>query len=120
MDKVEFSQNLGITITKIRLLTIEELEKYNDKIPDANLDDNRTISYLGRLENKPDNNFTEIGPLCYSDGTDTYSRIALEIDGVDKTELVTGDQFIFEGKFYTLLDNNLAISTFFAKNIETN
>ena len=30
MDKVEFSQNLGITITKIRLLTIEELEKYNE------------------------------------------------------------------------------------------
>lgn len=118
MDKVKFSQDLGITITKIRLLTIEELEKYKYKIPEDNLNDNRAISYLGNIKNKPDDVFTEIGILSYSDGQDTYSRVALELVNTDKTELKVSDEFIFEGKFYTLLDKNLAVSTFFAKNFD--
>ena len=118
MEKVSFIQDLGIQVTKIRLLTVEELEKYKNIIPEANLDNNRAISYLGNTINKPNRSFTEIGTLSYSDGVDTYSRVVLELDGVDKTKLEIGNQFIFEGKFYTLLNNNLAISTFFAKNFD--
>lgn len=99
-------------------MTIEELEKYKNIIPEDDLDGNRTISYLGNTKNKPNSAFAEIGVLSYSDGVDTYSRVVLELDGVDKTELEVGDRFIFEGKFYTLLDNNLAVSTFFAINYE--
>ena len=118
MEQIEFSQDLGITITKIRLLTREEFEIHKDNIPEADLNDTRTISYLGNTKNRPDIPFAEVGVLSFSDGTDTYSRIALEVNGVDNTELEVGNQFIFEGKLYTLLNSKLAISTFWAKNID--
>ena len=118
MEKVSFIQALGILVTKIRLLTVEELGRYKNIIPEDNLDDNRAISYLGNTINKPNSSFTEIGTLSYSDGVDTYSRVVLELDGVDKTKLEIGNEFIFEGSFYTLLNNNLAISTFFEKNFD--
>ena len=118
MKKVSFIQDLGLLVTKIRLLTVEELEKYKNIIPEDNLDNNRAISYLGNTTNKPNGIFTEVGVLSYSDGVDTYSRVVLELEGVDKTKLEIGNQFIFEGKLYTLLNNNLAISTIFAKNFD--
>lgn len=118
MEKIKFSQEFGITITKIRLLTIEEYEKHKDKMPTANLYDSRLLSYLLDAESMPSNDFTEIGVLCYSDGKDTYSRVALELTDVEKNELDIGNEFVFEGKFYTLLDKNLAVSSGFARNYE--
>ena len=118
MGQVKFSQDLGIIIKKNRLLTHNELEKYINIIPEASIEDNRMVSYLLNLENKPNSEFTEVGVLSYSDGTDVYSRIALDIDGIEIAQLQVGDEFLYDGKFYTLIDSCIAISTFFIKNAQ--
>lgn len=117
MKKVKFSQDLGITIIKKRLLTQEEAIKHKNKIPNTSeLYSSRSVSYMLNPEDMPNGDFEEIGVLCYSDGQDKYSCVALELLWTDKKELEIGEKLIFEGKFYTLLEDNLAASSYFAMN----
>ncbi len=119
MNKPRFSQDLGITIIKKRLLTQEETTKYKNNIPNiSELYSSRSISYMLNPEDMPKGDFEEVGVLCYSDGQDTYSCVALELLWTDKKELEIGEKLIFEGKFYTLLEDNLAVSSCFAMNFD--
>ena len=115
---IESSYVLGISIKKERLLTKEEIEKYKKEIPRGDVYDRRENLYFPNKADMPKSEFRELGVLCYTDGRDIYSRVALDIENADKTNLVVGDKFLYETCFFTLIDKNLAVSTDYECNFE--
>ena len=48
--------------------------------------------------------------FCRTDETNTYIRVALDIEGCEEAGLLPGDKFVYCGFVFTLLSGTLAIS----------
>lgn len=116
MKKCCFIEDLELTVKKVRLMTEDEFDKYNEIIPESSLEVCSFISHFGNGDNYKKDTFTEVNVLCFSDGKNMYIRLVIEIEGLEKTSLNIGDEIIYNGKFFTILDKHLAISSNFLTN----
>lgn len=114
---IGYAKELGLTVKNARLMTREELETFQDEMPevssgicwwlsDVDTDDDCYIAYA-------EGNYTEDDMYCERDESNTYIRVALDIDDISDTDLEAGDEFIHCGFVFTVLDDSLAISNNF-------
>ncbi len=107
----------NLNVKGYRLMTREELQKFEEQMPDADSgicwwlsdvdpDDDYYIAYA-------EGNYTEDDMYCERGEANTHIRVALDIDGVATAGLKTGDEFIYCGYVFTVLDETLAISNNF-------
>jgi hypothetical protein len=105
---VKEAEELQVKVKKARLLTIDEFNEFEEKLPKlptgaawwlADCDDlNDEAAYA-------EDNYREDGFFTNKDYPNTYLRIALDIKGGKE-----GEQFIFCGIVFTVLSKTLAIS----------
>ena len=111
---IKTAQELDLTVNGYRLMTRAELTKFEEKMPEANMGlcwwladlDPMDECYIAYAEG----NYTEDDMYCERSDANTYVRVVLDIDG---TELNSGDEFIYNGYVFTLLDKNIAVSNNF-------
>lgn len=112
-----YSEELGLTIKNVRLMSRKELQIYQDELPDvsssicwwlADIDpeDDYSIAYA-------EGNYTEEDMYCDRTESNTYIRVVLDIEDTAGADLVVGDEFIYNGFVFTVLDDCLAISSNF-------
>lgn len=117
MKECRFARDLGITVTKERLLTQEETICFSSIIPEPlSLNDTRYIRYILNPSDKPNGEFREIGVGYYTDGCDTYARVVYEIAGGSSAGIVPGDRLLIDGHFCTVLTPFLVISESYEMN----
>ena len=121
------ADELNLAVKGYRLMTRAELQKFEEQMPEASLgvcwwladvdpDDEYYIAYA-------EGNYTEDDMYCDRGEPGTYIRVALDIAGVADANLKAGDEFIYCGYVFTVLDDSLAISNNFlgcAKFYESN
>lgn len=108
---------LNLNVKGYRLMTRAELQKFKEQMPDvsygiswwlADVDptDEYYIAYA-------EGNYTENDMYCEHDENNTHIRVALDIEGVSNAGLKAGDEFVYKGYVFTVLDEALAISNNF-------
>lgn len=111
------ADELGIKVKKVRLLTKEEFEEFADALPEvsygicwwlANIDpdDDYSVAYA-------EGNYTEEDMYCDRGEVNMHIRVALDIEDTAEADLEAGDEFIYCGFVFTVLDDSLAISNNF-------
>ena len=120
MQKAYFVQDLKLTVNKVRLMTKDEFVKYREIIPESNLEDCRFISQLNDSVDYTPGSFVEVDVLCFADEKNIYVRPVIEIEWLETTNLNVGDEIIYSGCFFTIIDKNLAIATNFLTNKNLN
>ncbi|MBQ3523276.1 MAG: hypothetical protein IJA43_02345 [Clostridia bacterium] len=120
MQKAYFVQDLKLTVNKVRLMTKDEFVKYSEIIPESNLEDCRFISQLNDSVDYTPGSFVEVDVLCFADEKNIYVRPVIEIEWLETTNLNVGDEIIYSGCFFTIIDKNLAIATNFLTNKNLN
>lgn len=120
MKKCYFIQDLKLTVNKVRLMTKDEFVKYSEIIPESNLEDCRFISQLNDSVDYTPGSFVEVDVLCFADEKNIYVRPVIEIEWLETTNLNVGDEIIYSGCFFTIIDKNLAIATNFLTNKNLN
>ena len=120
MQKAYFVQDLKLTVNKVRLMTKDEFAKYSEIIPESNLEDCRFISQLNDSVDYTPGSFVEVDVLCFADEKNIYVRPVIEIEWLETTNLNVGDEIIYSGCFFTIIDKNLAIATNFLTNKNLN
>ena len=114
---IKTTTELNLTVKGYRLMTRAELQKYEETMPDASFNicwwladvDPDDECYIGYAEG----NYTEDDMYCERGEANTYIRVALDIEGVMDTGLKAGDEFIYCGFVFTVLDESIAISNNF-------
>lgn len=112
------AEELNLKVKGCRLMTREELQKFEEQMPEVNSGvcwwladvDPNDESYIAYAEG----NYTENDMYCERGEANTHIRVALDIEGVVNAGLKVGDEFIFCGYVFTVLDENVAISNNFA------
>lgn len=120
MQKAYFVQDLKLTVNKVRLMTKDEFVKYSEIIPESNLEDCRFISQLNDSVDYTPGSFVEVDVLCFADEKNIYVRPVIEIEWLETTNLNVGDEIIYSGCFFTIIDKNLSIATNFLTNKNLN
>ncbi len=108
---------LKLNVKGYRLMKREELIKFEEQMPKANpgicwwladVDpgDDYYIAYA-------EGNYTEEDMYCERGESNTYIRVALDIEWAADASLKAGDEFVYCGFVFTVLDETLAISNSF-------
>ena len=114
---INCSEELGLIIKNVRLMTRGELQSFQDEMPevssnicwwlaDVDSEDDCSIAYA-------EGNYTDEDMYCDRTESNTYIRVALDIENTDEANLSCGDEFIYGGFVFTVLDAALAISNNF-------
>ena len=113
---VTYATESGLSIKNYRLMTRKEVQKFEDSLPAVDmglcwwLDDVDPFdsSYVAHAEG----NYTENDMFSATDEIN-YVRVALDLEDTAKAGLKSGDEFIYKGFVFTVLDDTLAISNNF-------
>ena len=105
-----FYSRFRIGSKKVRLMTEDEFDKYNEIIPEASLEVCIFLSYLDESCESPETDLLEEDIFCFNDGKNTYVRPIIEFEGMENTNLQIGEIVVYHGKMYEILDKNLGIS----------
>lgn len=108
---IKTTEELKLRVKKARLLTRQELNDYEERMPDiplscewwlADVDDYGDVAYA-------EGNYTEEDAYCPADSDNTWLRVALDIEG----DINVGDEFVCRGYVFTAISEDLAISNNF-------
>ena len=108
---IKTKEELNLKVQNARLLTRDELLKFEDQIPSVSMscswwladkDDYDDVAYA-------EGNYTDDDMYCAKDESNTWIRVALDIEG----DVSTGDEFVYCGYVFTALSDSLAISNNF-------
>jgi len=107
---------LNLGVKGYRLMTRDELIKFETQMPDVNPD-----VYWWLADVDP----TDDGFIAFAEGNhtdddmyiarevDTFVRVALDLTGTAAAGLKAGDEFVYCGYVFTVLDEALAVSNNF-------
>jgi hypothetical protein len=108
---IKLKEELNLKVKNARLLTRDELDEYEDQLPDIDMgcawwladeDDYGDIAYA-------EGNYSDEDMYCSNNEANTWLRVVLEIVG----DVEVGDEFVHCGYVFTALSKNLAISNNF-------
>lgn len=110
-------EELNLKVKGCRLMTRAELQKFEEQMPEI---DSAIQWWLADIDPDDDNSVAyaegnDEGDYVYADRDrlNIYIRVALDIEGVANAGLKAGDEFIYCGYVFTVLDENIAISNNF-------
>ena len=114
---IETADKLNLKVNNYRLMTREELQKFEEQMPeacnwicwwlaDADPSDKDYIAYA-------EGNYTDDDMYCERGEANTHIRVVLDLEGVTNAGLKAGNEFIYRGYVFTLLNETLAISNNF-------
>lgn len=108
---------LNLNVKGYRLMTLEELRKFEDKIPETDIsikwwladidpDDGESVA-CAEGDCECDDIYVD------RDRLNTYVRAVLDVEGIAAAGLKAGDEFIYKGYVFTVLDETVAVSNNF-------
>ena len=111
---IKTTEELNLTVKGYRLMTLDELAKFENQMPET---DCCIKWWLSDID--PEDDFN----VACAEGIDECDDIYVERDrlnvfirpvlDIEGTELKSGDEFMYKGFIFTILDENTAISNNF-------
>ena len=108
------AEELKLNVKGYRLLKLNELRKFGEFIPEINccikwwLDDIDPENMFAAAY--AEGNYEGDDVYCDRDRLNLFIRPALDIEGVAAAGLSRGDEFIYKGFLFTIIEENVAIA----------
>ncbi len=111
---IKTTEELNLTVKGYRLMTREELQRFEESMPEANMGISWWLADVDPMDDYyiayAEGNYTEEDMYCDRGEANTHIRVVLDIEG---TDLKSGDEFVYKGYVFTILDESLAVSNNF-------
>ena len=108
---------LNLKVKGYRLMTLEELSKFEEQMPETNSCIKWWLADVDPADDEyiacAEGNYECDDVYVERDRLNTYVRVALDVEGITDAGLKSGDEFIYKGYVFTVLDETIAVSNNF-------